>query len=57
MTLPHVNDVAPADQTAWYRAYWLKVGIGLGLGFSVLLVVVLWLVVTRPIVAAIEGLR
>lgn len=22
---PKVNDIAPADQTAWYRSYWLKV--------------------------------
>ena len=52
MTVPHVNDVAPADQTAWYRAYWLKVGIGLGVGFTLVLALVLWLVVTRPIVEA-----
>lgn len=57
MTLPHVNDIAPADQTSWYRAYWLKVGLGLGAGFLVLLALLLYAVVTHPIVSALERLR
>lgn len=25
MELPKVNDIAPENQTAWYRTYWIKV--------------------------------
>ena len=51
MSLPQVNDVAPADQTRWYRVFWAVVAVVALLGLGV----VLHYVVTAPIVAAIEG--
>jgi hypothetical protein len=53
MTLPKVNEIAPESQVDWYKHYWLKVGFCLGAGFLLALAGVLYLVVTRPIVAAL----
>jgi hypothetical protein len=56
MELPKVNDIAPESETAWYRSYWQKelvrLGVVLGLGFLLALAGVLYLVVTRPIISA-----
>ena len=54
--LPHVNDVAPEDHTAWYREYWIRVAIVAGAGFLLGLGLLLYLVVTRPIIKALEAL-
>ena len=53
MTLPTVNEIATEDAAGWYRRYWVHVGIGLGAGFLLALAGVLYLVVTRPIIAAL----
>lgn len=52
-----VHQIAPEDQTRWYREYWLKVAaaclVGLGLLGSVLMVA-LYFVVKAAMLAALD---
>lgn len=45
--------VAPAAETVWYREWWLLVGAG----FTLVMALVLYVVVTRPIVKALRQQR
>lgn len=40
-----------------YERFWILVGISFGCAYFALLSVVLWVVVTRPILDAVRGLR
>lgn len=55
------QQIAPEDTTSWYRAYWhselVRLGLGLGVAFLIALALVLYVVVTHPLVEAIRGSR